>query len=61
MGIVPAGASASSTRRKKCQANLTGGEPCFENCEYSPEDVDIDAWLFSGVLETLVKSSSLKG
>lgn len=60
-GVVPTGASASSTKRKKCHANLAGDEPSLVESEFSFDDVDMDAWLVSGSFVLLVKSLSRKG
>lgn len=56
-GVVPAGAFASSTSRKKCHSNLLD---CELFCE-SLADVETVAWLVIGVPAYLVKDLSLRG
>lgn len=49
IGVLPLGASASSTRRKKCHSNLSERSELFNNCDPPFEEVEADAWLVSGV------------
>lgn len=61
IGVLPLGASASSTRRKKCHLNLPERSELFNNCDPPFEEVETDAWLVSGVFVHLQKFSSSLG